>query len=103
LLKLVKYAIATNIALSLLFIYSNYTIWELFRGNNIAHSTLISSGWNPLTINVVFSSYSNGAFATVQGIFTYLNSPYLLFWVLMVTNMYFILKLQKSKQLKEGQ
>lgn len=96
-LKIVKYAIVTNSVLSSLFIYFNYTIWDLFRGNNLVHSTLISSAWNPLTINVVFSSYSNGTFATVQGIFTYINSPYLLFWVLMVTNTYFMLKLQKAK------
>lgn len=96
-LKLVKYAIVTNIALSLLFIYFNYTIWDLFRGNNLAHSHIISSSWNPLTINIVFHGVFNGSFETVQGIFTYFNTPYLLFWILMVTNMYFILKLQRSK------
>ena len=101
-LKLAKYAIATNIIIGLLFIYANYTIWDLFRGNNVAHSTLISSGWNPLTINMVFSSYSNGAFSTVQGIFTYLNSPYLLFWVLMIANIYFIIKLQRGKQVEKA-
>lgn len=94
--RLVKYAIVMNIALSLLFIYSNYTIWDLFRGNNIAHSTITSSSWNPLTINVVFHSYSNGTFASVEGIFTYLNSPFLLFWVLMLANVFFLVKLQRS-------
>ena len=96
-LKFAKYAIATNVIIGLLFVYANYTIWDLFRGNNIAHSTLTSSTWNPFTINVVFSNYSNGTFATVQGIFTYLNSPYLLFWVLMVANICFIIKVQRGK------
>ncbi len=96
--KLVKYAIVINIALSLLFIYFNYAIWDLFGGNNLAHSNIISSTWNPLTINLIFHNVFNGSFETVQGIFTYFNAPYLLFWILMVTNMYFILKLSKSKQ-----
>ncbi len=101
--KIVKYTIIINIALSLLFAYFNYVIWNLFNGNNIAHSSIITSGWNPFFISVMFHSYSNGNFDTMQTVFSYINTPFLLFWILMAVNMAVILKLQSvNKTEKTG-
>ncbi len=96
--SLVKYALVTNIVLGLLFIYANYTNWEIFRGNNVAHTTIISTSWSPLIIGMVLYGVFDGRLESIQTVSTYTNTPYLLFWILMLANMYFIWKLPKNKQ-----
>src|SRR4030067_1591179 len=86
-----------NIILGLLFVYGNLILWDVFRGNNIAHSTLISSSWNPFKVWVVFHHYNNGSFITVQGVFGYPNLPFMLFWGSTAVNLILIVLIYKSK------
>lgn len=74
--RLIRVAFIVNILLCLLFVYSSYLQWEIFRGINKFGSTIISSTWNPLTVTFVFHNYANGTFSTIQGLFTYPNTPF---------------------------
>jgi hypothetical protein len=90
-LKLVKIAIVTNIALSLLFVLSNYFIWT-----NLNQWTRwnIASIWSPILIE----AYRIPDMSTVQmPVGPLWNVPFLLFWIMLAVNLYFILKLQRSK------
>jgi hypothetical protein len=93
-LKLVKYAVVANIVLSLLYVVSSYVIWmdlNQWRNWNIA------SNWSPILI----TPYRIPDTPTVQmPVFPLLNFPFILFWVILAVNLYFIVKLQKSKETK---
>jgi len=94
-LKIAKYAIITNILLALLFIYSNFTLWDLVNGSST--TLLITSHWNPLLVTAMHHSYVNGIFSTAQTVFSYDNTPFWIFWIVIVANLYFIVKLSKGK------
>ncbi len=94
-LKIANYAIITNILLALLFIYSNFALWNSINGNST--TKLITSHWNPLFVTARHYSYINGIFATVQGIFSYCNTPFWIFLMLLAVNIFFLLKLSKDK------
>ena len=91
-LRIVKLAIVTNSILSLLFVLSNYVIWDSFNRWQVTFSR-----WNPIAIVYTPGEYQNGYHAIVSGQFMILNLPFWIFWVLMVANLYFVFKLQKSK------
>jgi hypothetical protein len=91
--KIVRYAIVINILLALLFIYSNYTLWNLVNGNN---NYFINSHWSPLGISAPHYTYSNGTLSIVQTVYLYWNTPFWIFWVLLIANLYFILKISKE-------
>ena len=96
-LKLVKYSIVTNIILGLLFIYTNYTIWNAVNGTD---TILIISHWGPIGISASHYAYFNGSLSIGQAIFWYLNTPFWLFWGLLIVNLFFILKLQRRNETK---
>jgi hypothetical protein len=90
-LKLVKYAIITNIALSLVFVLSNYSIWA--NVNKWTHWN-IASTWSPIRIE----AYRIPDMPTVlMPVGPLWNLPFLLFWVMLIVNLYVIFKMQKSK------
>jgi hypothetical protein len=94
-LKIAKYAITTNILLAILFLYSNFALWNSINGNST--TKIITSYRNPLFVSARHYSYVNGVFDTVQGIFSYGNTPFWIFFILLVVNLIFFLKLSKDK------
>jgi hypothetical protein len=84
-----KYAIVTNIALSLLYVLSSYFLWidvNQWTKSNIA------SVWSPFLI------YRIPVAPTVQmPVGPAYNVPFMLFWVMLAVNLYFILKIAKVK------
>ena len=99
--RILKYAIVTNILLALLFVYSNFSLWSLV---NAEYPFLIASHWSSLGINAQhYAINADGSIEVVQGIFSYFNSPFWIFWVLLIVNLYFILKLNTEvKELSQN-
>jgi len=98
--NIVKYAIATNIILALLFVYSNFTLWALV---NAEYPYLIASHWSPLGITAPHYIISDSIIAIVQTVFLYFNTPFWIFWVLLIVNLCFIIKISKeAKQHKSN-
>ena len=64
---------------------------------NAKYPYLIASHWSPLGISAPhYAINADGSYAIVQGIFSYFNSPFWIFWVLLIVNLYFIVKLSKE-------
>ena len=99
-LRLVKIAIVFNIVVSALFIYGSYIQWDLFAGNNVASSIIISCTWSPTSILVMFYGYENGVISAVEGLFTYPNTPFMLFWLSTIGNLLFITQRKKKNMTK---
>jgi hypothetical protein len=90
--RLTKIAFLFNITMCLLFVFSNYSMWQILVGRTI------QSYWNPFEIVLVFHYlFPDGTYTTVQGIFIYPNVPFVLFWVSTIINLHFLMKL-KSKE-----
>jgi len=83
--------IVINMFLSLLFVYSNYVIWNTFNSEDLTHSR-----WNPILINYTPALNANGSLILSTGEFPIINFPFLLFWLLMGSNLYFMRKLAKK-------
>ena len=95
-LKIAKYAIAANVLLGLLFILSSYFIWvEVDRWTmwNIA------SKWSPTLITAYRIPNAPTVLMLVGPL---LNFPFILFWVMLAVNLYFIIRLQRSKETKSN-
>jgi hypothetical protein len=100
-LRTVKVAIAVNLALGLLFLYSSFAIWGFV---NSEYPYLNVSHWSPFL--VVASHYSvnaNRTFDIAQGIFLTWNFPFWLFWSLLIANLYLMLRLSREVSQKLGQ
>jgi hypothetical protein len=93
-LKIAKYAIVVNLTIALLFVYSNFSLWNSV---NAEYPYLIASHWSPLGISAPHYIISDGSFAVVQTIYLYFNTPFWIFWILMAVNLFFIVKLTKTK------
>jgi hypothetical protein len=90
--KLVKYAIVTNVVLSLLFVFSNLYVWN--KVNNWLGGGS-GSLWSAFQITLYPISEN-----VMSPIIPVNNFPFWLFWVTIAINMYFIIKLQNSKEAK---
>lgn len=93
-----KTVLLINILLCAGFFYASYSQWEIFRGHNVAGSNLITSTWNPFTVTFLFHNYTNGVFTSVEGLFTYPNTPFLLFFVSTIVNLLFLVLIVESKK-----
>jgi hypothetical protein len=88
--KLVKYAIITNVVLGLLYVFSSLYLWDrvnswLGGGSGSMWSAFqitLSENWHMVPITPIP------------------NFPFWLFWVTIAINIYFIIKLQSSKEAK---
>ncbi len=99
--KIIKYAIITNLLLAVLFVYSNLTLWELV---NSEYPYLISSHWSPSGIGAPHYIINNDSFSIVQTIYMYFNTPFWIFWMLMIVNLYFRLRIStEANEQKKGQ
>jgi len=92
-LKMAKLAIAVNLLLALLFVYSNFSLWGLV---NAEYPYLIASNWSPLGISAPHYVITDGSFAIMQTVFLYFNTPFWIFWVLLAVNLFFILIISKD-------
>jgi hypothetical protein len=94
-LKIVKYEIITNIALSLLYVISSYLIWTDVSQWSKWNTASI---WSPLLITAYHIPNTPQVQMPVGPAW---NLPFILFWVMLAVNLFFIVKLQKSKQTKQ--
>ena len=92
-LKIAKTAIICNIILVLIFVYTNFSLWELV---NAEYPYMIASHWSPLGISAPHYIISDGSFSIVQTAYMYFNTPFWIFWVLLIVNLYFIVKIGKE-------
>ena len=91
--RLMKIAFLVNTMLCLLFVYSNFSLWQMLNGR------IIQSYWNPFGISLVFHyHFPDGTYTTVQGIYSYPNMAFMLFWVSTIVNMYILVKVMRSKK-----
>jgi len=81
--------ILVDALLGLLFAYSNYAIWD--KVNFWIGAGSGKSHWSAFTVR-----YDNGMLIWV----TETNFPFILFWVLMITNLLFAIWMQRSKEKK---
>jgi hypothetical protein len=93
-----KAALLVNVLMCAVFVYTSYTQWEIFGGNNVAGTRIITSSWNPFSIAVLFHVYENGMFSTVETVFVYSNTPFIVFWLSTMVNLAFIVLIIKSKE-----
>jgi hypothetical protein len=75
--------------------YTNFSLWELVNGE---YPYLIASHWSPLGISAPHYIMNNGSIAVVQTItiYLYFNTPFWIFWVLLIVNLYLIIKISKE-------
>ena len=83
-----KIIVLVNLALIILFCYFNWANWILLNGENLN----IISEWSPFWITV----YPTEVFG--REIVMFPNYPFMLFWLSTITNLYFLRKIQKSKE-----
>jgi len=86
-----KVIILVNVVIAVLFCYFNYGNWTLL--NDEEAGLPISSEWGPVWIRVQPKPFGYGD-TTVM----FPNYPLMLFWLSTIINLYFIIKLQKSKE-----
>ncbi len=83
--------ILINVLLSVLFVASNYAIWNKVNADDYS-----SPNWTPIGIGYTVRGYFNGELVYDGLVFVY-NYPFWLFWVAIITNMLFAIILLRSK------
>jgi hypothetical protein len=94
-LKIAKYAMVFNLIMALIFVYSNFALWNSV---NAEYPYLIASNWSPLGISAPHYIITDGSFSMVQTLYMYFNTPFWVFWVLLIANLYFIVKISKESK-----
>lgn len=91
-----KLMILVNALLGLLYVISSYVLWmDINQWSNWN----IASDWSPILI----TPHRIPNVPTVQmPILSLWNIPFILFWVILAVNLYFIIKLQRSKETKQN-
>jgi hypothetical protein len=87
-LKIPKYAISINIILALLFVYSNYYIWDILNKARMVAFTPRNNYWSAFDIQ-----YDNG-----MGIPSHIpNFPFIISLLIIAANLFFIIFLSRQK------
>ena len=89
--------VLVNLLLGVLFVVSNYIIWDDVNAQEYASPHL-----GPLTVSYSPRIYVNGVLSTSTCIVFLINFPFLLFWVGMVVDMWFGFLFLKTKGLKQA-
>ena len=90
--KLVRNAIIFNVILSLLYAFLSLNLWNSINGRlNDGYG----SQWSAWQIGVI--PLSNKHIVPVFDV----NIPFWLFWAMLSVNLYFIIRLQRSKETKQ--
>lgn len=84
--------VLVNLLLGVFFVVSNYIIWDEVNAQEFA-----SPHWGPFTVSYSPRMYVDGVLSTLTTIVFLINSPFLLFWVVMIVNMWFGFLLFKDK------
>ena len=93
-LRQLKVIILVNVVIAVFFCYFNWANWTLLNHEEDGLPDLpIHSEWGPIWINVEPEPFELTC-TTVM----FPNYPLLLFWLSTIINLYFIIKLQKSKE-----
>ncbi len=87
----VKYAIVTNVVLSLLYVFQSLSLWD--RVNS-----WLGGGSGSMWSAFYITEYPLSENWHMVPIIPIANFPFWLFWVTIAINMYFIIKLQSSKE-----
>jgi hypothetical protein len=85
--------ILINVFLGVLFVFSNYYIWNEVNADNYS-----SPNWNPMAINYVRRNYSNGELV-YDGLVSISNYPFWVFWVTMIINISLGIMFLKSEKI----
>ena len=91
--RIAKIALVVNAIVALLFAYSNFSLWSLV---NTEYPYLIASHWSPLGISAPHYIINDSSISIVQTLYLYFNTPFWIFWVLLVVDMFFIVILTKK-------
>ena len=92
-------ALVANAILALLFVYFNYFIWaELNSGPNMLR--LLNFGPFYIQDSHMGVLINGTQYSPVNGIVLMQNYPFLLFFVAIAVNLYFLFKLQRSNENK---
>jgi hypothetical protein len=97
--KTARNAIAINFILALIFLYANLSLWDSVNGDT---NYLVAGHWSPLGISAPHYIYDNGSVSIVQTVYTYFNTPFWIFWLLLIVNLYLIAKLGKKQNQGEN-
>lgn len=96
-------AVIVNILLVLLYILADAGLalqFNLLIGSHKVAS-VTSVVFTPLVVNLVNDGmWINGVFAPANGVITAVNLPFMAFFLTIIVNLYFIFKLQRSKEAK---
>ena len=97
--KIVTYAIVINIILALVFVYSNFSLWNFV---NAEYPVLVASHWSPFGIVAPHYQYADGNISLIQTPFLAFNYPFWIFWTMLAINLGFIIKLGRNKEAKQS-
>jgi len=90
-----KVIILVNVVIAVFFCYFNWANWTLLNHEEAGLPDLsIHSEWGPVWINVGPKPFEP-QYAEVM----FPNYPLMLFWLSTIINLYFIIKLEKTKKL----
>jgi hypothetical protein len=92
--KVVVFAVAVNLVLGVIFVFSNFSIWYDI---NSSYPTVTVLQWSPSLITAPHYVILEDGTAMVQRIYSYFNFPFWIFFALMATNLLFIAWLAKNK------
>jgi hypothetical protein len=94
--SVLAWILLVNTLLAISFVYINFSIWD-----NMNRQDLISGNWNPFTISFVGKAVVNNELPlATDGLFINPNYPFWLFFLSTTVNLFFIFKLQRSKEKK---
>jgi len=95
--KQFKLMILANVFLSLLYVYTNYLIWASFSEST---AWFHSIHFDPFIIDYYKDYFVNGQMMGYNGKFNLVNYPFWLFFIAIAVNIYFMYRLQRSKETK---
>lgn len=94
-----KLMILVNVVLGLLYVVSDYVLWNIVTGPSWSYYGAVAS-WSPLYVTPTYP-YGITWRPSVPTMFEpvpVLNVPFLLFLVMLAANLYFILKIGRSRE-----
>jgi hypothetical protein len=97
-LRKLRIAVIANVLLVLIFVYSNFSIWDMLN----EHS-LIQGSWTPWLVDYVGKAVLPGEKPLATGgLLISPNYPFWLFFLSTAVNLYLLIRLQRSKETKQN-
>jgi len=93
-----KLMILVNVVLGFLYVVSDYALWNIVGGTSWRFYGAVAS-WSPLYVTpTYYPPIQQRPYIPNAMPVPLLNIPFLLFWVMFAVNLYFIIKLGRSKE-----